>query len=184
MAAERKEKLVTLSVLALLTAGALIATVLVIRNEQLTHNPAAVALQAEEGTAGYTDLAGNPLSLTDHIGKILVVNSWASWSPDSATELVMLAELAKNYEDGEVKVIAINRGEPQTTAERFLRTIGAADGVELVLDLDDRYYRSIGGYAMPETIVYDTRGTIISHHRGVLTREQITAYIETAAATE
>lgn len=142
------------------------------------NNPAMNALLTGDGGKPYTDMNGNVLTFDSYLGEILVVNSWASWSPDSAKELPMLAKVAGEFSDKNVKVIAINRAEPQTTAERFLQTVGAADGVELVLDLDDRYYKSVAGFAMPETIFYDKSGNIVHHHHGVISEEELRQYLQ------
>jgi thiol-disulfide isomerase/thioredoxin len=143
-------------------------------------NPAMNALSTAAEQTPYIDMEGNVLDFDSYLGEVIIVNSWASWSPDSVNELPMLARVANEFSDKNVKVIAINRSEPKTTAERFLQTIGAADGVELVLDADDRYYKSVVGYAMPETIFYDRAGNIVHHEHGVLTEDKVRQYLEDA----
>lgn len=144
------------------------------------NNPARKALSVPADSSPYTDLAGNAVSLTDYIGTVIVVNSWASWSPDSVSELKLLAAVAGEYPQGEVQVLAINRAESAVTAERFLKHIGAFTDVLLVLDPDDRYYASIAGYAMPETVFYDATGNVVQHAHGVLTEELLRSSITKA----
>lgn len=148
------------------------------RAEKAADNPATHALSVEEGGRPYTDLSGNPLSLTKHVGNVLVINSWASWSPDSAKELLTLAELSKNYRDQGVVVLAINRAESETIAKRFLETLGVIDDVQLALDGSDRFYRSSQGYSMPETVFYDRKGNVVYHHHGHLSYEQMKVRVE------
>ncbi|NCN11812.1 TlpA family protein disulfide reductase [Candidatus Kaiserbacteria bacterium] len=143
-------------------------------------SPAVNALTVAEGERSFTDLSGNQLSLTSHAGKVLIVNSWASWSPDSTRELKTLALLAQKYANKGVFVIAINRAEPGIVAKRFLDTIGIAEDVQLVLDPSDHYYRSIGGYTMPETVFYGVSGEITHQQHGALSLEQMVAYTESA----
>jgi len=183
----QKNKTVTLVVLAGIILIAAVATFVVVKKEQerrAADNAANQALVVGESEIPYTDLSGNPIALSHEQGSTLVVNSWASWSPDSAQELPLLAKLASQYAEQGVKVVAINRAEPQTTAERYLRTVGAADTVQLVLDQEDRFYRSISGFAMPETIFYDQSGNIVHHQHGVLTEEQMITYVEQALAAK
>ena len=125
----------------------------------------------------FTDINGHEVSLDKYLGKVLVVNSWASWSPDSAKELPMLSEVARDYDPKGVKVLAINRAETAATAKRFMRHVNAIDKVELLLDPSDHYYSTIGGYAMPETVIYDEKGDIIVHHRGLLTKDKLIEYL-------
>lgn len=148
------------------------------RQKEASDNPATHALSVEDGGQPYTDLSGNPLSLTKHVGNILVINSWASWSPDSAKELLTLAELSREYGDQGVVVLAINRAESETMAKRFLETLGVIDDVQLILDGSDRFYKSSQGYSMPETVFYDRDGNVVYHQHGHLPPEQMKARVE------
>ena len=136
------------------------------------------------GTTGeqspYTDLYGNTIVLSDYIGEVLVVTSWASWCPACATDLPRLSAVATSYESKPVHFLAINRSEPPNTADRYLRTVKATSGVLLILDPDDRFYKSIGGYAMPETVFFDAAGKIVYHARGSMRTEEMRKYIEKA----
>lgn len=172
----------TLAIILLILILAGVSVVRVVSERERAAAPASQALTVGPTEAGFTDLSGNPVPLTDRVGAVLVVNSWASWSPDSAVELPRLAAVAAEYEAEGVRVVAINRAEIKETAERFLRTVDAYDQVELVLDPDDHYYRSIGGYAMPETIFYDAAGEIVHHHRGVMREIDIRNYLDAALA--
>lgn len=172
--------------LALLLIGAI--TILILQNQQtkrgLAVSPAAEALATGGAAAPYTDFAGNPANLDQYIGQVLVAHSWASWSPFSASELVRLAKVSQSYADAGVVVVAINRAEAKDTAESFLRSINVSDQVQLIMDNDDRFYKSIGGYTMPETVFYDQTGGIVAHKRGVLTDDEVATYIEEALAQE
>jgi len=174
------------SMVALLLIGAI--TIVLLQNQQakreLAESPAAGALATGGAAAPYTDFAGNPANLDQYVGQVLIVNSWASWSPSSAAELKRLAEVAQSYAEQGVVVIAINRAEAKDTAEAYLQSIGVADQVRLIVDNDDRYYTSIGGYTMPETVFYDQNGSIVAHKRGELTGSEVASFIEEALMQE
>lgn len=138
------------------------------------------ALKTVEGQSPYTDLEGNHVVLSDYIGEVLVVTSWASWCPACAVDLPRLSNLAKSYEGKGVRILAINRSEPAMTAQSFLNTVGATEGALLVLDPDDRFYESIGGYTMPETLFYDSNGNVIHHARGTIGINEMQKYIDAA----
>ena len=150
------------------------------QERELQESPAAQALQADPASAPFSDFDGNKADLDQYLGEVLVVTSWASWSPFSGAELQLLSQTAESYADQGVVVLAINRGEPQSTAERYLRTIGVEGRVRLIVDPDDRYYKAIGGYTMPETLFYDRKGNIVSHKRGTLTQDSVQESIERA----
>lgn len=139
---------------------------------------------ATEGVSPYTDIDGNPVALDDYLGQVLIVTSWASWCPDCAQLLPELSDLSGRFDDAEVVILAINRAEPQTTAVAYLKSIGAVDGVNLILDPEDRFYDSIGGFSMPETLVYDRTGRKIAQLRGGVTQETISVRVTEALSQE
>lgn len=136
-------------------------------------------------SASYTNLDGEPIDLTDYRGRVLVVNSWASWCPFCVNELPDLATVAAEYEDRNVTVLAINRSESPLQVHAYLNTIGDLDGVIVVLDEADAYYSFIGGFAMPETVFYDSDGNVVKHKRGYMAIDEMRRLIdETLAADE
>ena len=126
----------------------------------------------------YTDINGNEISLEQYLGRVLVVMSWASWSPYSANDLKQLNELAGNYDESDVIFMAINRKENKEMAERFLNTIPNPDNLLLVLDPTDNFYKAVAGYAMPETVIFDEQGEISLHVKGVADTADIKSNIE------
>jgi thiol-disulfide isomerase/thioredoxin len=121
----------------------------------------------------YQDILGNKVSLETYLGRVMVVSSWASWSPFSNTDLQVLNELAKNYDKEEVVFIAMNRKETKEQAVRYLNTQPPLSNLLIVIDTEDKFYERVGGYAMPETIIFDRKGNIVLHERGVVDLEHI-----------
>lgn len=134
----------------------------------------------ESGTQPYTDLDGNEIFLNEYLGKVLVVATWASWSPFSQADLKTMSELSTEFSADEVVFLAINRKETKEQAMRYLSTIEAVTGVVMVLDPTDRFYAAVGGYAMPEVVVYDQLGAVKSHFRGVAPKADIDISIKAA----
>jgi thiol-disulfide isomerase/thioredoxin len=128
--------------------------------------------------ATYIDLEGKPLSLEDFLGDVLVVASWASWSPFSATDLSNLSALSGEYTESGVTFVALNRKETKEQAARYLATIPALTGIVIAIDTEDRFYQSVGGYAMPETVIFNTTGDIVFHARGVVSVPDIKAVLD------
>lgn len=130
----------------------------------------------------YIDLEGNPFSFDQFRGQVRVVNAWASWSPFCVTELTNLETLANEYADQNVAVIGVNRKEPKEKAQAFLGHIGSFSKTHFAIDLTDAFYTSIGGFSMPETIFYDTKGNIVFHARGAMTLDQMREHTKAALA--
>jgi thiol-disulfide isomerase/thioredoxin len=169
-----KVNILTLGFILIILVMAVAATVYFLNKHPVPEDaPLNKALSAVEGTEGFTDINGNKVNLTDHFGKILVVTSWASWCPQCAGDLPQLAGLSNEYADKGVVVLAINRAENRYTAERFLSSIESTDGLTIILDSADHFFVAHEGYAMPETILYDQKGAVALHQRGILRIDEL-----------
>jgi thiol-disulfide isomerase/thioredoxin len=123
--------------------------------------------------SAYQNLNGEPVSLGLYKGKILVVNSWATWSPFSKDELQILSEIQDEFND-QIKVLAINRKEEIPIIKSYLRSFNILEGsITYLHDVTDHFYAVSGGYAMPETVIYKKDGTIHQHIRGTLKKEDV-----------
>ena len=126
---------------------------------------------------GYTDLSGNPVDLRTYKGKVLVINSWASWMPFSQTELPLLNQIKERYGDS-VTLLAINRMEDRALIQTYLGTLPSMPSAVFLADPADTFYRAVGGYAMPETVIYAADGTIAAHIRGVFVEAELVATLD------
>jgi thiol-disulfide isomerase/thioredoxin len=134
---------------------------------------AASSVLKESAQTPYTTLSGEPFSFEDYRGKIRVVNVWASWSPFAQTELPLLNTIANEFADKNVVAIAINRKEQRDRAAAYIGTLGDLPRLIYAIDETDAFYTSVGGYAMPETLIFDTAGNIVWHYRGVASYDSI-----------
>ncbi len=145
--------------------------------QNASESPAEQALFGDAG-AVYTDLSGAPVDIADSLGEITVMTLWASWSPLSGPELEMQNRLAEEYRDRGVSFVALNRSEPKDQAERFLATLPPLPYITIVIDQADTFYKGVGGYTMPETIVFDDRGETILHIRAVSTEAELRSILD------
>lgn len=123
------------------------------------------------------DYTGKTITLADFQGRPLVINSWAAWCPLCVEELVDFAKVQREFRN-QVTVIAINRAEPLRVAKEFTDELGVTDDLVFLLDPEDSYYQSLGGFSMPETIFVDTEGNIREHKRGPLTESEFRQKVE------
>ena len=115
----------------------------------------------------FTTLDGVAVSLGDHRGKPLVVNSWATWCPFCREELPDFVELQNEFGD-EVLVIAIDRSESVAKVEEYLTEFNLTTQLEYWQDDGDNFYEQIGGFTMPETLFINSDGEIVVHKRGFM----------------
>lgn len=115
---------------------------------------------------------GEKARVSDYEGGVVVVYSWASWCPFCKEGLQTLSQLSEEY-GNRVTFVAINRGESTSDARAFTDALGLSGKVVLLLDGDDSFYKTNGGYAMPEIMFITKRGKVALHQRGPLSAVEI-----------
>ena len=118
------------------------------------------------------DYEGNEVALADFTGKNIIVNSWAVWCPFCVKELKDFAELKREL-GGKIDIIAIDRAESLSKVKGYTDDLGVTDDMIFLLDSSDSFYRSIGGFTMPETLFVDGGGNILLHKRGPMTLDEM-----------
>ncbi|WGD50353.1 DsbE family thiol:disulfide interchange protein [Bradyrhizobium sp. CB1650] len=109
------------------------------------------------------------LDPTNFMGKVSVVNVWASWCVPCHDEAPLLTELAK---DNRLQLIGINYKDTSDNAQRFLGRYGnpfASVGV----DGNGRAAIEWGVYGVPETFVVGRDGRIAYKLVGPITPDNI-----------
>lgn len=120
---------------------------------------------------------GKTVRLADFAGKPLVINSWAAWCPFCRKELVDFVAAQKEFGDRAI-IIAIDRAESRDIAKKYTDELGVTGDMVFLLDPSDGFYRSIGGFSMPETIFVDAEGSIVFHKRGPMDLKEMRERIE------
>jgi thiol-disulfide isomerase/thioredoxin len=114
---------------------------------------------------------GESVGLKSFRGKIVVANFWATWCPYSPGELAAFSEAQKLY-GAKAVILGINRMETLVFAKGFSDKLGLSN-ILFLLDPEDAFFKSIGGYAMPETVIFNANGDIAFRYRGPMTRSEI-----------
>ena len=111
------------------------------------------------------DYSAEKIHLYEYRRQVVIAYAWASWCTYCGAELQELVRLKKTYGD-KIQILAINRAEPPAVAKAFTESLGITQDVTLLLDANDEFFKSIGGYAMPETVFINPSGEIVFHQRG------------------
>jgi cytochrome c biogenesis protein CcmG/thiol:disulfide interchange protein DsbE len=113
------------------------------------------------------------LKQADLIGKVTIVNVFASWCVPCRQEQPELNQLARAFAgSSQVRLVGINYKDPPDKAAAFLDEVGnpySAIGV----DRDGRVGIDWGVYGVPETYVVDARGIVQHKFIGPLTGDEI-----------
>jgi cytochrome c biogenesis protein CcmG/thiol:disulfide interchange protein DsbE len=100
--------------------------------------------------------SGKTLTSRDNLGKVWLLNVWASWCVSCREEHPLLVELAKS---GIVPVYGLNYKDQRDDALRWLKQFGDPYTVSIV-DPEGRTGIEYGVYGVPETYVIDKNGVI------------------------
>lgn len=97
--------------------------------------------------------------ITDHAGKVVVVNVWASWCAPCREEMPVLDRLAATLDPAEVVVIGLNEDSDTEAARRFVNSLG---GVRYPLAQGGGRLRGPIGYrGLPYTAVLDRSHRVV-----------------------
>ncbi len=118
--------------------------------------PAEVNIAAPKLTL--TNLEGDPVSLEDHRGSVVLVNLWATWCPPCREEMPTLQAFYEKYKPFGFVLIAIDQGE---TAE-LVRSFAAEFGLTFPLLVDEasQASRAFNTTNLPSSYVIDRSGRI------------------------
>jgi cytochrome c biogenesis protein CcmG/thiol:disulfide interchange protein DsbE len=114
------------------------------------------------------------LSRDDMLGKVWLLNVWASWCAPCREEHPLVIDLAKRQV---VPVYGLNYKDTRAAAKNWLAQLGDPYQAT-VFDQDGRVGIDFGVYGVPETFVIDQRGIIRLKHIGPLTPQVVREQIE------
>jgi len=104
----------------------------------------------------------------DFQGKVVVVNLWASWCGPCRREVPEYEKVRKAYAGRDVEFIGLTTEDPRTSSERvksFLRDISFGFRLGWA-DRETARTLMNGKNAVPQTLVIDAEGRIVSQWRG------------------
>ncbi len=143
-----------------------------------------VAERSKPGDVSGTTIDGEPLSLDDYAGQVVVVNVWGSWCAPCRAEAPMLAEAARDLADQDVAFLGIDSRDPSESAARaFVRRFGIP--YPSIYDQQGRTLLAFRGTltpnAIPSTVVIDRQGRVAASVLGEITRTTLYDLVEEVA---
>ncbi|MEK4436264.1 TlpA family protein disulfide reductase [Paenibacillus sp. FSL K6-2862] len=108
---------------------------------------------APEFTA--TELTGNPISLNQYRGKVVLLNFWASWCAPCVREMPLLNDITQLYAK-DVQAIFINVGESKGTIREFMEQHQLDFNV--VVDATGKLSGMFKVTGLPATMIIDREG--------------------------
>lgn len=113
--------------------------------------------------------ANKTLSKKDMLGKVWLLNVWASWCGSCRSEHPVFNQLAKQ---SVVTIVGLNYKDEASAAKQWLAQLGNPYNVS-IMDQEGRTGIDYGVYGVPETFVVDKKGVIRYKHTGAVTWKDV-----------
>lgn len=113
-----------------------------------------------------TNSNGDPVSLSDYLGRIVVLNLWASWCAPCRLEMPSLSRLADQVDPDQVAVLALafDKGNP-VPVQQFFNSTGITN-LPILLGDAQNMETVLGWGLLPTTIILNKSGQHVYTAKG------------------
>lgn len=123
------------------------------------------------------DLNGKTQTLSEHQGKMVLLNFWATWCTPCTKEMPAMQKAYERLRDRGLVVLAVNELEEVDKVRVHIREHGHTFPV--LLDPENDVANLFGVYGLPVTVFIDQQGIIREYLKGgLLTEERIHGVFE------
>ena len=106
----------------------------------------------------FEDFSGNKINLKDYIGKLVIVNFWATWCAPCKKEMPSLDSLSEDSDFKNLKILAINMEQPnQTKAKNFFDELNIKN-LKIFFDSNLNFVKEFNLRGVPTTILINKKG--------------------------
>jgi thiol-disulfide isomerase/thioredoxin len=115
----------------------------------------------------FADAQGNPLTLADLQGKVVLLNLWATWCGPCREEMPSLDKLQAQLGGAEFEVVAlsIDQAGPEVV-QRFYDEVGV-ENLALYIDTSAQAAVTLDALGIPTTLVLDRQGRELGRKAGI-----------------
>ena len=121
---------------------------------------------------------GGEWKLSDHWGKVTVINLWATWCTPCVNELPYFESVFQEFGDG-IGLLAIHSNLITDDVKAYLDKKDYT--LPFAVDEEGTAIQKLGGSTMlPQTVILDAKGIVTYNKVGSVTEEKLRALIEQA----
>jgi len=120
---------------------------------------------------------GDTVRFRELVGKVVVVNFWASWCGPCRAEHAGLSETAREYVGKPVRFLVVLYNDGTTAATDWIAQMGG-QSYPAVTDVRSLTAIDYGVYGVPETYIVDASGRIAYKHVGPIPPSVLRQWID------
>lgn len=111
-----------------------------------------------------SDFTNQPLKLSDHRGKLVLLNFWATWCPPCREEMPLFSRWQRELGDQGLQVIGVSMDDDAESAKEFLAKYPVAYPVVMG---DVKLAETFGGVlGLPLSYLIDAQGRVVARYQG------------------
>ena len=141
---------------------AAVLVILLLRNERDSTVTTTKQIQVGFPAPNFTfpDLNGRQVSLSDHRGKVVLVNIWATWCPPCRQEMPSMQKLYERFKGENFEILAVSIDSTGREAVGpFMRTMNLT--FPALLDPRENIRPLYGVTGVPESFIIDKEGIVV-----------------------
>ncbi len=137
-------------------------------------NPVELSPEGDVQVASLDEFNG---MLVGQLGRVVVVNVWASWCAPCRAEMPLLQNAATDFGDS-ITMLGVASNDVISDTEEFLADVGVS--YPNIFDADGSIARALEVSAYPTTFVFDADGAIRARVDGGISEQRLAGLIEAA----
>jgi len=121
------------------------------------------------------DLQGNPVSIDEYSGQVILINNWATWCPPCKSEMPELQAFYASHAAEGFVILAIESGEPADQVAAFVKEYGMTFPVWL--DPQGKALEIFQNWNLPSSYVIDRKGIVRLTWTGAINLPTLKMYV-------
>ena len=122
-----------------------------------------------------SDLEGKQVSLSDYLGRVVLVNNWATWCPPCEAEMPTLEAYYQDHRAQGFILVGIEAGEPAPEVSQFVEKYALT--FPIWLDPENDALESFHNSALPSSYLLGKDGNVILGWTGPISRDGLEQYV-------
>jgi thiol-disulfide isomerase/thioredoxin len=106
----------------------------------------------------FEDFSGKETNIKHHVGKLVIINFWATWCAPCKKEMPSLDNLSQNKKFKNLKIFAVNMEEPnKLKTKKFFSDINIKN-LEIYFDRNLNFVKEFNLRGVPTTVLLNKKG--------------------------